>query len=302
MLWIALLACTAGKDPADTGKTNDTGGDSGGSNTIVPFRAATFNIDWLSPNDSNAADMVPRNGRDREMIRTLITEYDLSLVSLQEIEGAAALDALGFDDTWDHVVGDSGRSQNPALLYRSDRFTVLDSFEVAVVNNDYDRDPLFVTLEHAEGFQFTVVVVHHAAYDDNDASRQRQQQASALHDWLGRNLADEPVAIMGDFNDTVEGINASYPSLPVFDEDDAWRIATTQIDGDTTVYGSVIDHVILSEAMAERWTGAGSDTGCNVIYHDALEPWSSYAGGYNGEQNISSHRPVTLSFNAGSLD
>jgi len=304
MLFTLLLACTGAKDTAttiDTGESVDT------TPSIVPFRAATFNIDWLSPRIADAGDRVPRSARDHEMIRTLLVEYDLSLVALQELEGAAAIEALGFDDTWDWEVGSTGGSQNLGLLYRSDRFRVDDVIEVNLPNTyDLSKDPMVVSLTHASGLSLVVVVVHMAAFDDDDASAYRQDQTESLHTWLtaelptrvGDDLASR-VAIMGDFNDTVEGINSRYPSLSVFDDDEDWRIATTQIDGTTIIsYNSVIDHAILSAGMAERWTGAASETGCNVIYHDAIPPWSDYSGGYNDEQNISSHRPVTLSFDA----
>lgn len=309
MLIFALIACTSGQTSSTA--SNDTASSPAQPPGIVPFRAATFNIDWLSPRDSDAGDMVPRNDRDREMIRTLITEYDLSLVALQEIEGRAALEALGFDGSWSWEVGRSGRSQNPALLYRADRFEVLDVFELDLPGDgDSARSPLVATIEHVDGLSFVVIVVHFFAYDDDASSSSRQRQARELHDWLGTTMPSqlgedlsERVVLLGDFNDTVEGINPSYPSLSVFADDDTWRIATLQADGASTVsYNSVIDHVILSAEMVERWTGASSETGVNIIYHDAIEPWASYGGGYSGAQNISSHRPVTLSFNAGALD
>ncbi|MFT4977658.1 MAG: endonuclease/exonuclease/phosphatase family metal-dependent hydrolase [Myxococcota bacterium] len=309
MLYLVMLACTAGDDTRTVAE--DTGPDGAGYGEIVPFRAATFNIDWLSPRDSDRDDVVPRNSRDREMIRTLITEYDLSLVALQEIEGAGAISALGFDDSWSWVAGDSGWSLNPALLYRSDRFSVTDVFEVELPGqSDGYRDPLVAVVEHTTGLSFVVVVVHLAAYDDDASSSLRQGQATSLHGWLSDDLAGrvgadlaERVMLLGDFNDTVGGINDRYPSLSVFDEDEYWRIATKQVDGASTVYfSSVIDHAILSPEMTARWTGESSETGCNVIYHDAIDPWASYGGGYGDEQNISSHRPVTLGFNAGTLD
>jgi endonuclease/exonuclease/phosphatase family metal-dependent hydrolase len=245
------------------------------------------------------------------MIRTLITEYDLSLVALQEIEGSAALEALGFDTSWSWEVGRSGRSQNLALLYRADRLAVRDVFELDLPGDGSSaRNPLVATVEHASGLSFVVVVVHFFSSDDDAASSSRQRQALELHDWLEESMAArlgddlaERVVLLGDFNDTVEGINPSYPSLTVFAEDSTWRIATLQADGASTVrYNSIIDHVILSAGMVDRWTGASSDTGVNIIYHDAIDPWASYSDGYNAEQNVSSHRPVTLSFNAGQLD
>lgn len=308
MLLMFLFACTSGIDTA--ADTDVSPEDTPAPGEIIPFRAATFNIDWLSPRDSNAGDVVPRNDRDREMIRTLITDYDLSLVALQEIEGSTALRALDFADEWSWEVGSSGRSQNPALLYRNDRFSVVDAVEVDLPGaSDSYRDPMVVSVDHSDGLAFVVVVVHMPSGDDTAASALRQQQGRELHTWLEQDLAAQVgedrarnVVLMGDFNDTFEGINTQYPSLDVFSDDPNWRIATQQADGDSSInYSSIIDHVILSPDMALRWTGEASKTGVNVIYHDAIEPWSNYSGGYDDTQNISSHRPVTLSFNAGQL-
>ena len=303
---VLLGACSAPTD--DSASPADSGGPVPGE--VVPFRVATFNIGWLSPRISDSSDVKPRNEKDHEMIRTLITEHDLSLIALQEIEGQAALDVLGFDGDWSYVVGTTGWSQNPALLYRSDRLTVSDVRELHLPGTEgTSKDPLVATVKHSSGVTFLAVVIHLKPYEDPESAAYRYSQVEELTAWLTDELPQlyppqlaENVLIMGDFNDTFEGINPDWQALSVLEDTPGWRFATRQADGTSNIYyDALIDHIVLSDALAERWTEADSATGCHVIYHDQLAPWSSYTGGYGGKQNISDHRPVSITLNAGLL-
>lgn len=298
-----LLACTATEDPAATGRDP--------LDTAPPaqdlFRIATFNIDWLSPRTADSGDRRPRNSTDHQLLRSLIEQHSLDLIALQEIEGQAALDVLRFGAPWESVVGQSGWSQNLALLYRSDLFSIENVREVQLPGADWpDRFPLVATVRHVDGLTFTVVVVHHTAQASDAEAAYRYRQATGLREWLDVELPEQvpvqlaqSVVMLGDFNDDFEPINPDYPSLEPLETGDTWRFATRQAEAPSTIrYGSVIDHIVLSADMVRRWPEQAAANACHVILHDALEPWSNYTGGYGNDQNLSSHRPVWIALDA----
>ena len=303
-LLAALLGgCTAPKD------SGDTAADSGAAPAaqMDPFRLATFNIDWLSPRIADPDDRRPRNNIDHQLLHSLIEEHQLDIVALQEIEGQGALDVLRFGDPWDSVVGEQGWSQNLAVLYRSDRFTLEDVREVQLPGTEWpDRFPLVATVRHLDGLTFTLVVVHHNAYAGAADSAYRYNQAKRLREYLDQDLPDEvapqlarSVVVAGDFNDDFTPLNSAYPSLETLETGDKWRFATRQAEAPTNIgYDSTIDHIVLSADMVPRWTERDAAKGCHVIQHDTLEPWSDYGGGYGNDQNISSHRPVWIALDA----
>lgn len=303
LLAALLVGCTDPKDPADA-----AGDDTGGPVVETdPFRLATFNIDWLSPRVADPDDWRPRNSIDHQLLNSLILEHELDIVALQEIEGQAALDALRFGDPWASVVGTEGWSQNLAILYRSDLFTVEDVREIRLPGTDWpDRFPLVATVRHVDGMTFTLVVVHNNAYADDVDAAYRYNQTARLREYLDVGLPEEvapqlaqSVVVAGDFNDDFDPLNADYPSLELMEEGELWRFATRQADAATTIgYESTIDHIVLSADMVKRWTERDAAGGCHVILHDELEPWSNYSGGYGNDQNISSHRPVWITLDA----
>lgn len=298
-----LLGCT---DPKDSGEpTGDTA--RGGTIESDPFRVATFNIDWLSPRIADPDDWRPRNTIDHQLLHSLIEDNALDLIALQEIEGQAALDVLRFEAPWASVVGDSGWSQNLAVLYRSDLFTVDDVREIRLPGTDWpDRFPLVATVRHVSGLTFTLVVVHHAAYADAESAAYRYNQAGQLREWLDEGLPEQvapqlaqSVVVLGDFNDDFTPLNRDYPSLDLLETGEVWRFTTRQADGPSSIgFGSLIDHILLSADMVQRWPESAAASGAHVIEHDVLEPWSNYAGGYRNDQNLSSHRPVWITLDA----
>ena len=286
------LGCTS--KAADSGSSSWTGEGFDSGTPAQSVRVATFNLEWLTA-DPTEGDM-RRNDVDHAMIVDLIESFDPDLITLQEVEGDAALAHLPFGNHWSWAVGDTGWSQNVVVLWRSDRVSVTNIREITLPNTDgAEKEPHVVEVS-ASGLDFTFVGVHHAAFTDADSSRNRLDQATELVDWLADTLPDtvsgtaaDHIVVAGDFNDTLDALNDGYPSLDAF-TDAGFTFATEAASEGTHVdYDSVIDHIVLSAAMASRWNEA---EGCHVVPHDRTSPWSDYEGGYRNTQNISDHRPV----------
>ncbi len=261
------------------------------------LQVATFNADWLW--STYESGYYPRNAVDYAMVARLFTDFDLELVALQEVNGEAAMDLLALGEPWDWALGSSGWSQNPGLLWNSERLRVDNVREIALDCNEWpSKDPLVAEVTALDGsLAFTAIVVHHKPFAGSEDAALRYAQAEQLHAWITDELRQEPppfgenVLVLGDFNDAFTPLNSSLPSLSIFEDDPWFEFITRQTDGYSQIgYRSLIDHLVVSEPLREAWTDAGSN--CEIIEHDELSPWSDYDGGFSGRQNISDHRPV----------
>lgn len=296
-LAIVLSACAPEK-PADSGEGVDhTPVDSG--TPVETVRLATFNIEWLTA-DPLDGDM-RRNDVDHAMITDLIEHIDADVLLLQEVEGDAAVELLGLPSHYSWETGTTGWSQNLVLVWRADRVSVtgIDELNLPSVSGA-SKEPLTAKVT-AGALSFTVAGIHHAAFTDNESARERLEQAQDLVTWIDDTLPDvyageasDNVVVLGDFNDTFEGLNTSYPSLPVF-EDAGFVFTTRATDSYTQIsYASLIDHIALSADLSASWSEDGTPGGCHIEAHDQTSPWSDYTGGYRNTQNISDHRPVWI--------
>lgn len=286
---IALWCGCAGAPDTGDDKAYD-GEDLTDTDDTETLTIGTFNIEWLTA-DPLEGDM-RRNDVDHDMIRQLIESFDPDVLVLQEIDGPTALDHLGLGSGWGTAIGDTGWSQNIAIIWRRNRVSVTEIQELDLpTTTGASKEPLTARVS-AGGLNLTLVGLHHAAYADDEAARTRLQQAAALSDWLSDTNADardgfgENVVLAGDMNDTFEGINPRYPSLSELDSQ--LSFATENCTGGTQIdFESRIDHIGLSAPLLDRWDG-----GCTIVTHDQQSPYSDYSGGYRNTQNISDHRPV----------
>ena len=270
--------------PLDTGTAAET------------VRLATFNIEWLTA-DPLDGDM-RRNDVDHAMITDLIEHIDPDVIVLQEVEGDAAVELLGLPSSFSYETSSTGWSQNLVLAWRSDRVSVTGIDELNLPSTSgASKEPLTAKVT-AGALSFTVVGIHHAAFTDAESARQRLTQAEELLDWVDDTLpnthagaASDNVVVLGDFNDTFEGLNATYPSLDAF-EAAGFVFPTRVADTFSQIsYESLIDHIALSADLSAQWS---EDSGCHIEAHDRTSPWSDYSGGYRNTQNISDHRPVWI--------
>ena len=188
--------------------------------TAETVRLATFNIEWLTadPLEGN----MRRNDVDHGSITDLIEHIAPDVLVLQEIEGDEGLAHLNLPDKYAWAISTSGWSQNIALVWRQDRvsMTGLDELNLPSTSGA-SKEPMSGKVT-VGALSFMVVGVHHAASDDNQSSRERAVQARELVEWVDDTLPDvqsgaasDNVVILGDFNDTFEGITpTSPPSMP----------------------------------------------------------------------------------------
>ena len=271
------------------------------------FQVGTFNIDWLW--DSYGGEFTSRNEVDYAQIASLIRAIDVEVLALQEINGEGALELLGLPRVWEWTVGYSGWSQNPAVLVRSDRARILSSREVRLPSNDFpEKQPLVVEFERLDdGSVWWLVVLHLHPFTDQDAVDARARQSREVVEWLddavdgrGEPILDRAI-VLGDINDTREGISDLGPAAGALLEHPDLVVASDACEGGTTLYfESRIDHILLGETAAAAWEDAGGT--CEIVRHDDLSPWSDYEGGWRSRPTVSTHRPIFVTLGGAGTD
>jgi endonuclease/exonuclease/phosphatase family metal-dependent hydrolase len=298
LLLVGLAACAASSAP-------DSGGAGGTSDDAAPgrqpLRVASFNADWLWSTHGDGE--TPRNATDTQMMGRLLTDYGLEVVGLQEIDGPGALALLDLQGDWAWVTGESGWNQNVAIAWRDDVVQVTNAREVELPSfADANKKPLVADITSRHGdLAFSLVVIHHHPYADAESSAERATQATELYAWITEKLSlstippyDENIVLMGDFNDTFDGIYPALPSLTPFTDDPAWDFATAYTGHFTQIpYMSQIDHIALWGGARGRQVAAGTSDGVHIIPHEQTSPWSDYADGWDHPNpTISDHRPL----------
>lgn len=267
------------------------------------FQVGTFNIDWLW--DTYGGEFTSRNEVDYAQIASLIRAIDIEVLALQEINGEGALELLGLPRVWEWTVGYSGWSQNLAVLVRSDRARILSAREVRLPSNDFPaKEPLVVEIERLDdGSVWWLVVLHLHPFTDPESVSARMTQSEEVAAWLDEAVdgAGEPIRdraiVLGDINDTREGISDHGPAAGPLLEHPDLVVASDACEGGTTLdFESRIDHILLGESAAAAWQDAGET--CAIVRHDELSPWSDYEGGWRSRPTVSTHRPIFVTLSA----
>lgn len=308
LLLAALSACTDPDKGASVGVDSGSAGDGSGQPALQPLRVGSFNADWLwsTPNSGET----PRNTTDYQMVGSLLADQGFELVGMQEVDGPGALALLELDADWDWVTGESGWNQNVGILWRDDLVRVSNAREVQLPSfQGSNKMALAADVTSRTGdLAFSLVVVHHKPYSTPEESIERQTQTRELHTWvvetLGRSTTppyDENIVVLGDFNDTFDGINRSYPSLLPFMEDPRFDFATAYTSHYTHIlYESQIDHIIVSDTLFDAWVDDRTREGVHIIPHEQTPPWSNYSGGAaDPSPTISDHRPLWVGLDHG---
>lgn len=139
-----------------------------------------------------------------------IIEQNFDVIGLQEVSpiGAEKLkEKLNQSHKWGFILGETGNKQRLALFYRQDLFGADKITEWRDVNiTGTLRSPLVTYLKpaNAQGFDFTLVVVHQKGGGGKDADQVRRNQSDRLRKAVDRYQQDaqsDPDLIMlGDFN------------------------------------------------------------------------------------------------------
>ena len=241
--------------------------------TEATLDVATWNIEWFG----HASNGPANDAGQMANVKAVIEQADIDLWGVQEIADEddfdALLDALG--DGYDGVLATQSSDLRVGFIYKTDVFSsivfrhILTSATFAFAG----RPPLQMTADVTVGGanrRLTFIVLHMKCCGDASSYNRRTDAAGQLKNYLENTQLDqEPVVILGDFNDGLtrsihagqtspynsflqDTDNYFFPSLSL--EQDG--LGTFCTNNPCTTTSSTIDHILISDELIPFYDSA----------------------------------------------
>lgn len=275
---LALAACACGEAPPPS--TSDSLPEDPDPPVAIPalgtaatFDVATWNIKHFGEPDDGPID----DRKQLRRVRDVILGIDADLWGVQEIADEVAFAALlaelpDYDGllATDPLTGDGAAfyedfafERKVGLVYKREMVEILDA-RVVLTDLEFEfagRPPLEARLRvtSQDITRDVIVVVLHTKSDDQVTSWERRAAGGAgLKAYLDAAWPDDPVLVLGDWNDDVVTSitpGRDSPYRPFVDDATSWIFVSAPLTaaGQTSIIGypNVIDHILASdEAVA----------------------------------------------------
>jgi endonuclease/exonuclease/phosphatase family metal-dependent hydrolase len=251
--------------------------------TSTTLEVVTFNIQSFPKQGSLTTDAVAR----------LIKAIDPDIVALQELTSEAAFTSLlkklpGWTGQY-YLINNS--DWNLAYLFKNSEIEFSPSSARLLFTGDFyafPRPPMEVRITHKPtGISAWLLNLHLKASGGSDNIARRRDAAEKLHEYVETQRNNDPVIILGDWNDFITNSPQTTHPFHVFLSDpDSYRFTDMSIATGSTLWWSYpswpshLDHIMVTNELFSR-----VDT--TMTYKP--EPcYPSYA------TVISDHRPVGL--------
>jgi endonuclease/exonuclease/phosphatase family metal-dependent hydrolase len=273
----ALISCTS-KPPATPSRPTTTNARtpiSTPNRLGDPVQVVTWNIGL------DKADL-------HVIARRIASFSGVDLWGLQEVNSRsappilAAAAADGENAKFAAIQGNAGDGLHLVAMYNSDRYTLLDWWELSAINTTGNVRPSLVLhlREQSSSLEFLFMVNH--LYRSREG--ERHKQARLLNEWAAKQSL--PVIAVGDYNfdwDVTSGARQHDAGYDLMTAGDRWKwvkpvsLTTTQCSGWPCRYNSVLDFVFTA-GPAQQWRSE------SIII---VEP-----GDFPDDNTTSDHRPV----------
>lgn len=276
---------------------DDTGFDLPITNrTAAVGSAATLDIAaW------NLAHFGNSGAREVSLVADVIESLNVDLMAVEEVESPTDFAELAKRLPDHEGILEREQSDDPqfdqrvGVLYRCGRLTPLGNpVHLFSGNGNFPREPLQVTFRFDDGdavFDFTAIVVHFKAFEDQE-SRDRREQAFILlqnyvDSFVNSAAGTENVVVLGDFNERLDEPAGAANWGPFLDTSkyvvrtqplvDRGEASFINNDDDT-----ILDHIVTTRAFDDE---AGAAT---IVIPRVDEDVPNY------RSDVSDHRPVAL--------
>ncbi len=247
------------------------------------FDIATFNIQEY-----------PRyNQETAKVVAELIKQMNVDIIALQEISSEEE-----FDKLVERLIGWEGiyypidnSVWNLAYLYKVSEVDIDDTESKVIFRDDFwsfPRPPFEIHVTHLPTGIETILINNHFKCCEGDDNEERRRNATdSLHKYISVNYPDEPVIVLGDLNDEIDG--TSYETnvfWTLINDTDNFKFTDMSIARGNVSWWSYpswpshIDHICVSDELFQN-----IDT---TIVNRPDRCYSEY------EEIISDHRPVYL--------
>lgn len=273
------------------------------------LKVVNWNMEYFGDNASQLPEEMDKS-------RTIMNNLSADIYALVEVVNVDSLYSLtkSLNDNFDFVVSSYGSfatspsdpdyesAQKLAFVYRTSKVknvTARALLDNSVGNAYYNwasgRYPFYVTADvkynSNQWQELKFVILHAKANADNKSCLRRYEGGLELKDSLDKNMPNDKIIILGDFNDDFDNSICGGPSnYEYFVKDSTgnnyYIFPTLPLSrqGLASIYGypSFLDHVILSNEMSNDYI-----PGSALMLKDEVESWVTDYTRY-----VSDHYPV----------
>ncbi len=272
--------------------------------TEATLDVATWNIEWFGDERDNRGPS--DDARQLANVQAVIEQAEIDLWGVQEIadpqDFEALLDALG--DGYDGVLATQSGTLRIGFIYKTDVFSNI-VFQHILTTASFafaGRLPLQMAADVTFGNttrRLTFIVLHMKCCGDERSYIRRVDAAQRLKEHIENTQLDqEPVIILGDFNDELtQSIHAGQPSpyddflqdtnnyfFPSLRLEEA-GLGTFCGNNTTCSTGSTIDHILVTDELVSFYETDSADR-----FDELLQGIPSYVS------STSDHLPVFARF------
>jgi endonuclease/exonuclease/phosphatase family metal-dependent hydrolase len=276
-----------------------------------------LSMDWDSMNVGSAEKLdigsfniqhFPKDGYSSvELAAQAIKAMDLDIIVLQEMENFNSFDImLDLAEIYEGTMSTSAAYNiNLGVIYNPDTIELLDLFEIFPSDIlAFARQPLVAQFSYNGGQPFWVINIHNKCCGDGyleldnqyDEENRRLVASQKMVSWVAENHPDEPVIILGDWNDEITDSDYSNVFMPFYDNEEDWFFADMDIAEDSEAlwsypqWPSHLDHILLSEEFIDIFKNAKTEVQVVPLHH-------FFFGGLSEmDDALTDHLPIVISF------
>lgn len=222
-------------------------------------------------------------------VANILLASDVDLVAFQEVSSAASIDALlALLPGWEGKLSFSG-SLNLGYLYKTNEVSIT---ELTTLYDDlwspFPRPPVVTVATHISGIETTLINLHLKCCGGADNVARRTEASNLLQQYIEEEKPNDPVIIIGDFNDEITTVTEPTPFQNFIDVPSDYKFVDMAIAEDESLgwsypsWPSHIDHILITNELYAKLleTSTLKFEECNSTY--------SY--------KISDHRPLMVRF------
>lgn len=258
----------------------------------------SWNIEWF-----------PKEGQTTiNNVKGIVEALDAEIIAIQEIDSKTSFQQLidQLDDYNGYYLNDE--YQSLAYLYKKSEIQILDRYEIYTSSNywsPFPRSPLVLKIKFKDEIYY--IINNHFKccgdgdlnpYDTDDEETRRLRACELIDDYIGDDLNDQKVIVLGDMNDEItdrdqDNVFSIFLNKPNEYSFADMRIAESSSSGwSYPDWPSHLDHILLTNELFGQVEPDASS--CEVI---RLE--DHFYGGFNEyEREVSDHRPVGIRIKA----
>jgi len=257
------------------------------SQCLVPVSNTTFDIiTW------NVKEFPLREDNTIKALADIIKKQNADVIALQELDKTSDLEQLlNYLEGWDGALFDEG-NLDLGFIYKKNEAAIIGPLIPFYEDrfSPFPRAPVMVTVRHTSGMELKLINIHLKCCGGAENEARRREASQLLKTYVDTNLPNEPVIVLGDFNDLiveeneVDNVFANFISDSLDYRFADMEIALNQADAwSYPSWPSHIDHILITNELFDKV--AGTET---LVLDKCDDRYSNV---------ISDHRPLQIRLN-----